>query len=75
MVTVYRAPSWKLAVYGRDHGVPHVHIEGPGYRCSVAIETGEMIIGTAPALVRRAAVEWIAENRTELMALWLELNG
>jgi hypothetical protein len=40
MVTVYRGQNWKLAVYGRDHGVPHFHIEGPGYRCSIAIETG-----------------------------------
>ena len=43
MVTVYRGTGWKIAVYGRDHGVPHFHVEGPGFRCSVGIETGELI--------------------------------
>jgi hypothetical protein len=23
MVTMHRAGNWKIAVYGRDHGVPH----------------------------------------------------
>ncbi len=75
MVTVYRGSNWKIALYGRDHGIPHFHIEGPGFRCSVSIETGETIIGSAPADVLRDAKAWAAENRATLLAKWQELNA
>jgi hypothetical protein len=74
MVTLYRAARWKIAIYAGDHGIPHYHIEGPGYRCSVAIASGEMIIGSVPANVLRKACEWAASRATELMAKWNELN-
>jgi hypothetical protein len=25
---MFRGAGWKIAVYGRDHGIPHFHIEG-----------------------------------------------
>lgn len=75
MVTVHRGSNWKIAVYGRDHGVPHFHIEGPGFRCSVAIGTLELIIGSAPPDVMRDALDWAKDRRDELMQKWLELNG
>ena len=75
MVTVHRSSGWKIAVYGRDHGVPHFHIEGPGYRCSVGIMTLEPIIGTAPPAVLRATRAWARENQSLLMTKWQELNG
>ena len=74
MVTLYRQASWKIAVYGREHGVPHFHVEGPGFRCSVAITTGELIIGNAPSGVLTAARAWARENVASLMAKWQELN-
>lgn len=75
MVTLYRQPRWKIAVYGRDHGVPHFHIEGPGFRCSVAIASGELIIGTAPAAILAEAIDWARPNQALLMQTWQELNG
>lgn len=75
MVTVYRGFGWKLAVYGRDHGVTHFHLEGPGFRCSIGVETGEVIIGFAPPDVLRIAKAWARKNRSTLMAKWQELNG
>jgi hypothetical protein len=52
MVTVHRPQNgkWKIAVYGGEgrHTVPHYHVEGPGFRCSVDVTTGEVIIGDAP---------------------------
>ena len=75
MVTVYRGAGWKIAVYGRDHGIPHFHVEGPGFRCSVAIATGELIIGSAPAGVLEEATAWARQNRETLLAKWQELNG
>jgi hypothetical protein len=74
MVTMHRGPSWKIAVYGRDHGVPHFHVEGPGFRCSVAIETLDLIIGAAPVAVLSAAREWASAHQDALRQTWQELN-
>jgi hypothetical protein len=74
MVTLHRAPSWKIAVYGRDHGVPHFHIEGREWRCSVSISTLELIIGRPPKDVLAAAIGWASQHQAELMAKWQELN-
>ena len=71
---MHRGTGWKIAVYGREHGIPHFHIEGPGYRCSVGIATLEPLIGTAPPVVLRVACEWAAKNKAELLAKWQELN-
>ena len=75
MVTMQRGPNWRISVYGREHGVPHFHIEGPGFRCSVSIATFEVIVGHAPTIVIRAAKDWAAGNQNELLAKWQELNG
>jgi hypothetical protein len=75
MVTLYREAAWRIAVYGRDHGIPHFHIEGPGFRASVSIEGLELIVGTAPARILGAAREWARRHQDELMATWQELNG
>jgi len=75
VVTVHHGSAWKLAVYGRENGVPHFHIEGPGYRCSVSIATTEPIVGTAPPTVLRAARAWARENQATLLRTWQELNG
>lgn len=75
MVTLSRGANWKIAVYGREHGVPHYHIEGPGFRCSVSIATGEVIVGSVPAAVLREARAWAEANKAMLEANWQELNG
>jgi len=75
MVTLHRASGWKIAIYGREHGVPHFHVEGPGYRCSVSIATLELIIGAVPQEVLKAACAWARSNRKVLTAKWKELNG
>jgi hypothetical protein len=74
MVTLHRGQQWKIAVYGREHGVPHFHIEGRGFRCSVSIESGEVIIGSAPRQVLLAAQSWRRANRAALLKAWRELN-
>lgn len=75
MVTLTRGANWKIAVYGREHGVPHYHIEGLGFRCSVSIATGEVIIGSVPAAALREARAWAEANKAALEANWQELNG
>lgn len=66
--------NWKIAVYGAEHGVPHFHVEGPGFRCSVSIATGEVIIGDAPSRVLAQARAWAAAHAADLAAKWRELN-
>jgi hypothetical protein len=75
MITVYRATYWKIAVYGRDHGLPHFHIEGPEFRASIAIATLDLIIGSAPTAVLEEALDWATGNQAALMQKWKELNG
>jgi hypothetical protein len=74
MVTLYHATTWKIAVYGREHGIPHFHVEGRGFRCSISIENQELIIGSAPLAVLKPARVWAREHQADLMAKWLELN-
>ena len=74
MVTMHRGPNWKISVYAGDHGVAHFHIEGPGFRCSVAIATLEVIVGAVPRKVRDAALDWASSRQAELLATWQELN-
>ena len=72
---MYRGPRWKIAVYSGDHGVPHFHIEGPDFRCSVAIASFDVIVGSTPAVVLKDALKWAMPNQALLMQKWQELNG
>lgn len=54
--------------------VPHFHIEGREFRCSISIATLEVIIGAAPPGVLRVAIAWAPGNQAELMVKWRELN-
>lgn len=75
MVTMYRGNGWKIAVYGRDHGVPHFHIEGADFRGSVSIRSFELIVGSVPASILRDALKWARPNQALLMQAWQERNG
>ncbi|HTT84101.1 MAG TPA: DUF4160 domain-containing protein [Rhizomicrobium sp.] len=75
MVTVHRGSNWKIAVYAREHGIPHFHIEGPDFRCSVAIATLDLIVGNVPPNILGEARWWARKNRALLTARWLELNA
>lgn len=57
MVTMHRGPNWKVSVYGREHGVAHFHIEGPGFRASVGIMSLAVIVGRVPAAVLAEAMD------------------
>lgn len=78
MVTVTTGPSgkWKIAIYGREHGVPHFHLIGPDFDCVVTIGTLEVLIGRAPRSALRDALAWArtADNRAAMLAIWREQN-
>lgn len=75
MTTMHRYRNWKITVYGNEHGLPHFHIEGPGYRCSVSIEHLSVIVGYAPADVLKIAIAWAKKHREQLFTEWYRLNG
>lgn len=72
---MFRSSGWKIAIYARDHGIPHFHIEGPDFRCSVAIASFDLIVGTVPAGILTKALAWARANQAVLMQTWQELNG
>jgi hypothetical protein len=75
MVTLHRfRHRWQIAVYANDHGVPHFHLEGPDFRCSIAIASLEVIVGSAPKGVLAQALVWAAANRHRLARAWKEMN-
>jgi hypothetical protein len=49
-------------------------VAGPDFEILVAIRDGAVLAGAAPARVRRTALQWIADNRTLLLAKWNELQ-
>jgi hypothetical protein len=63
IITVHRGASWKIAVYGREHGVPHFHTEGPDFRRTAGFRTLEVIVGTAPTATVKEACAWARKNR------------
>ncbi len=73
MQWLHHIPSWSHSTADPTGRSPH--IEGAGFRCSVAIASLELIIGTAPAPVMRRALAWARTNQEALMQTWKELNG
>lgn len=74
MPTLYREANWKIAMYADEHGAPHFHVESADGRCSISIETMDVIIGSVPPRILRAAMAWASEHRDELRRKWMELN-
>ncbi len=65
MTTLERRRNWKISVFGREHGVPHVHVGGPDFAATVEIATGAVLV---------EAREWLTGNRETAQAQWKALN-
>ena len=59
-----------IAMYYREHGVPHFHAIYAGEVAAVAIRTTEVLGGSLPPRALRLVAEWAAEHRAELEANW-----
>jgi len=67
-------PGCRIAIYPRDHRPPHVHVEfRDGSRCTVEIETLLVTGVVRPSGRLKQPLEWIAANRTRLLAKWEEI--
>jgi hypothetical protein len=63
-----------VAIYADDHFPPHFHLVGRDWRCSVEIETLELMDGRSPRSELREAIAWARANKSMLMAKWSEFN-
>jgi hypothetical protein len=74
MPTIKTFGRVKVTMYYGDHGVPHFHVIAPDFKVSVAIESLEVLAGTAPPRRTREAIEWARQNREFLLASWEDLQ-
>jgi hypothetical protein len=74
MPILVRFAGFEIAMYFEDHNPPHVHVVGREFEMLVAIRDGAVLIGDAPAKVRKVAMPWIAANRAMLLAKWEEFH-
>jgi hypothetical protein len=77
MPTIKIFANCRLAIYPDEHGIPHFHLEfSNGDRCSVAIETGALIVGEiTPKRRIKEVLTWAQENREFLLQQWKEITG
>jgi hypothetical protein len=59
-----------IAMYYREHGVPHFHATYAGATVVVSIQTGDVIAGSIPARALRLVGEWSELHRDELRLNW-----
>jgi hypothetical protein len=74
MTTLHRSRNWKIEVFGREHGIPHVHVSGPEFRATVRIDSGELIAGKLPAMTLKEVRWWLDHHRELALNLWKERN-
>ena len=74
MTTLHRSGNWKVEVFGREHGIPHVHVTGPEFRATVGIASGDIIAGRLPSMTLKEARRWLEHNLELAMTTWKERN-
>jgi hypothetical protein len=59
-----------IAIYWKEHGIPHFHAKYGGHRASFSIEDMRLLEGKLPPRVMALVVEWAVIHRDELMNDW-----
>ena len=59
-----------IAMYYREHGVPHFHATHGGQAAAISIATLDPIAGTLPPPQLRLVRAWAAMHRSELATNW-----
>ena len=59
-----------VAMYYREHGVPHFHATYAGGTIVVSIDTGEVLAGKLPRRALGLVQEWAQLHRQELRRNW-----
>ena len=77
MPTIKYFSNCRIAIYPREHGIPHFHIEFiDGGRVSVAIDSFEVISGAVRPLAKlREPMAWARDNQGLLRSKWQEITA
>ncbi len=59
-----------IAMYYREHGVPHFHAHYGEYEASIAIESLDALHGNLPPRAFRLVKQWALLHRDELLKNW-----
>jgi hypothetical protein len=59
-----------IAMYYREHGVPHFHARYGEYEASISIASADVLAGHLPARALRLAIQWAVLHREELLRNW-----
>jgi hypothetical protein len=59
-----------IAMYYREHGVPHFHALYGGHEASIAIQSLKVLHGDLPPRVYRLVNRWASLHREELLKNW-----
>ena len=59
-----------IAMYYREHGVPHFHALYGGYEASIAIGTWKILRGDLPPRALRLVKQWASMHREDLLRDW-----
>jgi hypothetical protein len=59
-----------IAIYWKEHGIPHFHAKYGGRRASFSITDLRLLEGSLPPRVTALVLEWAFLHRAELMLDW-----
>lgn len=59
-----------IAMYYKEHGIPHFHAKYGGQRGVFSVSELKLIKGRLPKRVIALVLEWAFEHRDELMENW-----
>jgi hypothetical protein len=59
-----------IAMYYREHGIPHFHAHYGGREASISIQSLEILEGYLPPRVIRLVNRWARLHREELLENW-----
>jgi hypothetical protein len=62
-----------IAMYYKEHGIPHFHAKYGGQTGVFSIQNLQLIEGRLPKRVVALVLEWAFEHREELLANWERL--
>lgn len=74
MPEIDRISGIRICVYSRDHLPPHFHASHGEYEALIDIRESTVIAGGLPRRKLREAIEYLAENRDDLLETFYQFN-
>ena len=73
-VATVRGIKFEVRSREQNHTLPHVHASYDNYSISIAIPTGEVLVGNLPKSQQRFAVNWVRSHSSELLGKWYSIT-